>query len=1237
MVVLLVAGIVLSCSILTYLIDRKETSTLLSYDRDRSALLANDITREVRELMLVEKKPAVIRNLVTNHVIPGEVQVALFKGDGTLYAGETSYRVPAGMFSAPRETTMRDGEQLIFFTPLLNEKACQQCHAADKNMLGVLMVDMSMKKMVSVTRDLLKNMIYFTIVIAALSSGLLIVILRRMIFLPLTALHTGAEKISSGDYQHRVLLPDNNDEFGRLAATFNQMAESIETSHLTLERAVQQRTTELEVVANLSVEVFRGDRPLAPSIDIFLEAIIDKLGFGYASVCLVDRETGLLSQVFKKGSDGSLCPAGISLANDQPLSRLILEAKPVLVNAVKMGFAEDYPHLMVIPIISHQRKKCREVNLCYSQSCPAFDNIDERCWLIDGTLCRSRQSIQGKEKLFGCIHCPVFPVYGVLLAGTDHMHMLTDSTLHSLEILAAEIASALENYRLMDEKKEDILRLIKLHDLSVQKMTTLDMPSLMQFIVSSVTPFVSMHAAILWLKKGEELHFSSFYGAELLMEGDNGSLHCERMIPPSILIDKSPIGVSVTERRTVESARLETMGELSNFIEKCGFKYIVSVPLIFQDDFQGCMTLFRRSDYYMTDSEKAILALFANQASAAIRTIGLYQDLRSSEEKYRRLMNEAGDGIVLLDTAGNFIELNTKAVDILGYPISSLLGKPFSSLIHEEQLQHASDAFRETATNGIGSAADLLIVRGDGSQAFIDISVSVINTSSRQVIQAIFRDVSERKKMDMALQTLNEKVYGTSSKLFFQSMALNMAKSLGMAFVEIGELTADRRHVRTIAVCADGNIIDNFEYALAGTPCDNVVGKAFCSHPEHVQALFPDDKMLADMGAESYMGLPLFDSKGNPIGIVAALDRLPISDMQLSKLIFQMYSVRASSELERMQSDQLLKAEKDFSEAIFDAAASGIIVVDSEGLVLKINSSGAKILKTHVSDVIGQKISALYPEASVFLAPGQALGNEVTITLTDNSSLPIGFVNSLLPCGYYQNECLIVMFRDLSEIKKLQAELRKKEYFETMGKVVSGVAHEVRNPLFGISSIGQILERESENPQHLALITAMLRECDRVKNLIEELLLYTRPARLDIKEMDLGILVLELEHHIKGKRDAITISVEIPPSVTISADRDKITQVLLNIINNALEAAKTCVTITANQAEDITEIRVGDDGPGIPQKNLERIFEPFFTTKKGGTGLGLPICKKLMEDHEGSLEIISQENRGTEVVLRLRS
>ncbi len=418
MVFLLVAGIVLSFGSLAYLIDRKGTSVLLTYDKDRASLTADGIARDVRELMLITNQPDAIRKLVTNHNVPGNIQVALFSGDGTLYAGETGYRVPVDMFSAPREISFRERESLLFFTPLLNELACRQCHANEKNLLGVLMVDVSANKMHAAISEVRLGIAIFAIIVAVIGSLGLLLTLRKMVFSPLAALHKAAEKIGSGQLQYRVPI-DSKDEFGVLASTFNHMAESIETSSLNLERAVQQRTMELEVVANLSAEVFRGDRPIAKSIDLLLEALTSKLGFGYASVCMMDRKTGVLSQDFKKGEQEVLCPSDISLADDHPIARAIVEARPLLINTTKLDFAASYPHLMVIPLISHQRKLCREVNLCLHDTCPAYGSADERCWLINGTLCRSPQAVQGKGKLFGCIHCRAFPVYGALLAGTN--------------------------------------------------------------------------------------------------------------------------------------------------------------------------------------------------------------------------------------------------------------------------------------------------------------------------------------------------------------------------------------------------------------------------------------------------------------------------------------------------------------------------------------------------------------------------------------------------------------------------------------------------------------------------------------------------------------------------------------------------------------------------------------------------------------------------------------------------
>lgn len=533
--------------------------------------------------------------------------------------------------------------------------------------------------------------------------------------------------------------------------------------------------------------------------------------------------------------------------------------------------------------------------------------------------------------------------------------------------------------------------------------------------------------------------------------------------------------------------------------------------------------------------------------------------------------------------------------------------------------------------------SDYRIVLPQGAVRYLHEEGTSLLNAAGQVIRRIgtVQDITERKQTEEVLYTLVEKVSGQRGETFFRTALHHLSKILQVEVTFVGELSEDGTSVRTIAACMDGGIMENFSYELAGTPCSTVMGVKICSYPSGVQKLFPDDQALVDMGIEGYIGVPLFSSTNKPMGILVALTRRPLTNLTFSEFACQMFSVSVSAEMERMHSDRLFKSEKAFSDAIVDSAISGIMIVDNSGRVIRTNSSGERILGRSREDLIGKNIVDIYPETMPFLTIDYSPRQEILLSLPDGRSVHIGFSNAPLKNMDGLQEGVVVLFRDLSDIIKLQTALKKRDYFDTVNKVVAGVAHEVRNPLFGISSIGQILEREIESPQHRALISAMLKETTRLKNLIEELLLYTRPSRLDFRQIDLGLLLMELEHHTAGKRPGIRFSMDVPLPVTITADRDKISQVFLNLFNNAIEAARSSVTVTARRSGDHTEITIHDDGYGISPAHREKIFEPFFTTKKGGTGLGLPICKKLIEDHEGTIEIASAEGEYTTVTLTL--
>ncbi len=341
-------------------------------------------------------------------------------------------------------------------------------------------------------------------------------------------------------------------------------------------------------------------------------------------------------------------------------------------------------------------------------------------------------------------------------------------------------------------------------------------------------------------------------------------------------------------------------------------------------------------------------------------------------------------------------------------------------------------------------------------------------------------------------------------------------------------------------------------------------------------------------------------------------------------------------ELSRESEEKLRAlAEKEFSEAIFNSTASGVAVLDEDGSILRMNQSGLEILGITHEEAVGKRVDAIDAALADMIHTMPKLSREVAIRTGDGGIRPIGFTSSPLLDQNGGQKGIIVVFRDLTEIKKLSDEIRKKQHFEMIGKVIAGVAHEIRNPLFAIQSIGQLLEREIPAAQHQALIQAMLKETKRVKALIEELLSYSRPSRLEMGWIDLHLFFEDLFNYARlgGYRPQASFSSS--GTAMIKADSDKMRQVFLNLLENASGASCTKVEITAERENGLAVITVRDDGQGIKDADMERIFDPFFTTKKEGTGLGLPICRKIVEEHGGRMDIKSVPGAGTAVTVRI--
>jgi signal transduction histidine kinase len=235
------------------------------------------------------------------------------------------------------------------------------------------------------------------------------------------------------------------------------------------------------------------------------------------------------------------------------------------------------------------------------------------------------------------------------------------------------------------------------------------------------------------------------------------------------------------------------------------------------------------------------------------------------------------------------------------------------------------------------------------------------------------------------------------------------------------------------------------------------------------------------------------------------------------------------------------------------------------------------------------------------------------------------------------------LYEDLSNTK---VQMQRADRLASLGTLTAGLAHEIRNPLVAIKTFTQLLPERFDDDEfrnHFLSVTAG--EVDRISSLVTELLEFSRPSQPNLNKEDLNkivekmLLLVTTESHKKNLQVVKDFHDYLPPVVL---DKEQLKQVFLNILLNAIDATPENGVVTVgtklmkrNGHQDCVQIIIHDTGKGIPHEDLDRIFTPFFTTKHQGSGLGLAISHQIVQEHNGTIEVESDENRGTSFFVTL--
>ncbi|MDQ3666278.1 MAG: PAS domain S-box protein [Acidobacteriota bacterium] len=581
------------------------------------------------------------------------------------------------------------------------------------------------------------------------------------------------------------------------------------------------------------------------------------------------------------------------------------------------------------------------------------------------------------------------------------------------------------------------------------------------------------------------------------------------------------------------------------------------------------------------------------------------------EANYRDLVEQASDIIFTQDMKGRLTGINAAGAHFLGVRPEELMGMPFTDAFKmNPQDSGVTKTFKQL------EPLDNLQFRTEdasGRERWLEIVTSTTKDREGDTVglRGVARDITDRKQIELALRDSDERY-----RLLFESTPQPIfvydEENLGFLAVNEAAIQAYGYNREEFLSMTVENIRSTEETPALLIKTPTGVDEPLISSPWRHRR---KDKSIIYVEMTSH-----------PVAFKGSKARLVIAnDVSERKLLDEKQrSLHASLQQSAMEWRQT-----------FNAIDFPVLIVDLDGHIKRLNQAAEEIAGVDAEEIVGRNIAELdngqpWKKTSELIKAIRANGGLSSAEVKDDTtgktwSITLYLIREFGSVG----ERAILIAQDITKRTELEASLRQGEMMSLLGSLVAGVAHEVRNPLFGISSILDAFEtRFVDRTEYLRYTDVLRDEVGRLTVLMEELLEYGKPFKGDFYELSIDEVIAKSLRSCLPAAEIARVSLvnnikDALPKLMV--DRRRLSKVFVNLIENAIQHSPSGGTVSVEACEvheaqqRWIDCSVKDCGPGILDEDKPKIFEPFFSKRRGGTGLGLAIADRIMGEHGGKL------------------